>query len=545
MQKNIQEELTALVKRSLSAEKIEASLQDEFVLDFPTDSRFGDFTTNIALKLSKVFKDSPRNLACRLIESIQKEIPKSELKDLISQVKVEGAGFINFYLKADYFYDQLDKIINQGKDALKEDLGKNKKVLVEFVSANPTGSLSVAHARQAAVGDCLANILGFLNFSVQREYYLNDEGNQINILGKSVQLRREELAGKKVEFPESYYQGDYIYDIAREADKQKVGDAALGDFASDYILKIIKQELIDFKVNFDNWYSQKELAKSGKVEKAFAQLKEKGFLFQQDGALWFKSTAFGDDKDRVIIKSDGSQTYLAPDIAYHQDKFNRGFNWLINLWGPDHHGYINRIKASIQAFGHSPEDLSVVIVQLATIFRNGQPVQMSTRRGQYITLREVLDEVGSDAARFFFLMRRTSSHLDFDLEVAKKQSAENPVYYVQYAHARICSILRSVTGQSNADLDLSLLKEPEELNLIKKMLEFKSILNICLITCDPYMVTVYLQELSETFHKFYDLHRVLGQAEALTNARLALIKGVKIVLSCGLDLLGVSQPESM
>jgi arginyl-tRNA synthetase len=545
MQKNIQEELTALVKRSLSAEKIEASLQDEFVLDFPTDSRFGDFTTNIALKLSKVFKDSPRNLACRLIELIQKEIPKSELKDLISQVKVEGAGFINFYLKADYFYDQLDKIINQGKDALKEDLGKNKKVLVEFVSANPTGSLSVAHARQAAVGDCLANILGFLNFSVQREYYLNDEGNQINILGKSVQLRREELAGKKVEFPESYYQGDYIYDIAREADKQKVGDAALGDFASDYILKIIKQELIDFKVNFDNWYSQKELAKSGKVEKAFSQLKEKGFLFQQDGALWFKSTAFGDDKDRVIIKSDGSQTYLAPDIAYHQDKFNRGFNWLINLWGPDHHGYINRIKASIQAFGHSPEDLSVVIVQLATIFRNGQPVQMSTRRGQYITLREVLDEVGSDAARFFFLMRRTSSHLDFDLEVAKKQSAENPVYYVQYAHARICSILRSVTGQSNADLDLSLLKEPEELNLIKKMLEFKSILNICLITCDPYMVTVYLQELSETFHKFYDLHRVLGQAEALTSARLALIKGVKIVLSCGLDLLGVSQPESM
>jgi len=545
MQKNIQEELTALVKRSLSAEKIEASLQDEFVLDFPTDSRFGDFTTNIALKLSKVFKDSPRNLACRLIELIQKEIPKSELKDLISQVKVEGAGFINFYLKADYFYDQLDKIINQGKDALKEDLGKNKKVLVEFVSANPTGSLSVAHARQAAVGDCLANILGFLNFSVQREYYLNDEGNQINILGKSVQLRREELAGKKVEFPESYYQGDYIYDIAREADKQKVGDAALGDFASDYILKIIKQELIDFKVNFDNWYSQKELAKSGKVEKAFSQLKEKGFLFQQDGALWFKSTAFGDDKDRVIIKSDGSQTYLAPDIAYHQDKFNRGFNWLINLWGPDHHGYINRIKASIQAFGHSPEDLSVVIVQLATIFRNGQPVQMSTRRGQYITLREVLDEVGSDAARFFFLMRRTSSHLDFDLEVAKKQSAENPVYYVQYAHARICSILRSVTGQSNADLELSVLKEPEELNLIKKMLEFKSILNICLITCDPYMVTVYLQELSETFHKFYDLHRVLGQAEALTSARLALIKGVKIVLSCGLDLLGVSQPESM
>jgi len=545
MQKNIQEELTALVIRALRAGELDKLAKEEVILDLPTDSRFGDYATNIALKLSKVLKNSPRNIAAVLIELIQKEIPNSELKGLIKQVKVEGAGFINFYLDADYFYNQLSRIINQGKEALRQDLGKGKKALIEFVSANPTGSLSVAHARQAAVGDCLANILGFLKFNIQREYYLNDEGNQINILGKSVQLRREELAGRKIEFPENYYQGDYIYDIAKEADKQKVSDAALGDFAADYILKIIKQELSDFGVNFDCWYSQKELARSGKVEQAFRQLKEKGFLFEQDGALWFKSTAFGDDKDRVIIKSDGSQTYLAPDIAYHQDKFNRGFSWLINLWGPDHHGYINRIKASIQAFGHSSDDLSVIIVQLATIFRNGQPIQMSTRRGQYITLREVLDEVGSDASRFFFLMRRTSSHLDFDLEVAKKQSSENPVYYVQYAHARICSILRSATIQNNADLDLSVLKEKEVLDLIKKMLEFKVILNICLITCDPYMVTVYLQELSETFHKFYDLHRVLGQSEALTSARLALIKGVKIVLSCGLELLGVSQPESM
>ncbi|MDD5096860.1 MAG: arginine--tRNA ligase, partial [Candidatus Omnitrophica bacterium] len=466
-------------------------------------------------------------------------------KDLIAQVKVEGAGFVNFYLEPDYFYTQLNNILTRGKDALKLDAGKGKKVLIEFVSANPTGSLSVAHARQAAVGDCLGNILEFLNFDLKREYYLNDEGNQINILGRSVELRRQELAGKTVEFPEDYYQGDYIYDIAKEADKQKIADAALGDFAAGIILKIIKQELIDFGVNFDCWYSQKELAKSGKIEKAFAKLKEKGFLYDQDGALWFKSTVFGDDKDRVIIKTDGSQTYLAPDIAYHEDKFTRGFSWLINLWGPDHHGYINRIKAAIQAFGHSSDSLSVIIVQLATIFRNGQPIQMSTRRGQYITLREVLDEVGSDAARFFFLMRRTSSHLDFDLEVAKKQSSENPVYYVQYAHARICSILRSSPVQINGNLDLSVLKEKEELNLIKKMLEFKTVLNICLITCDPYMLTVYLQELSESFHKFYDLHRVLGQTDALTSARLALIKGTKIVLSSGLELLGVSQPESM
>jgi len=545
MHKNILEELTALVSRALVKAGLDKLPPAEIIIDFPTDNRFGDFTTNIALKLSKLLKRPPRQIAGQLVEIIQGEIPESELKDSINQVKIEGAGFVNFYLEPGYFYDQLGKIIAQGKEALRIDTGKGKKVLIEFVSANPTGSLSVAHARQAAVGDCLANILEFLNFSVQREYYLNDEGNQINILGKSVELRRRELAGEKIEFPENYYQGDYIYDIAKEADKQKIKDDQPGDFAAGYILKIIKQELSDFGVDFDCWYSQKELAKSGKIEESFAQLKEKGFFYEQDGATWFKSTAFGDDKDRVVIKSDGSQTYLAPDIAYHQDKYKRGFSWLINLWGPDHHGYIGRIRASIEAFGHSPDSLSVIIVQLATIFRNGTPVQMSTRRGQYITLREILDEVGADAARFFFLMRRTSSHLDFDLEVAKKQSAENPVYYVQYAHARICSILRSADIKLKEELDLSVLAEKEELDLIKKMLEFEAVLNVCLATCDPYMITVYLQELSESFHKFYDLHRVLGQGQALTCARLELIKGVKIVLSCGLELLGIAQPEKM
>ncbi len=545
MHKNIQEQLTALVSAALAKSGLDKLGPEEIILDFPTDNRFGDFTTNIPLKLGKLLKRAPREIAAKLVESIQKEIQNSELKNLIGEVKVEGAGFVNFYLDPGYFYDQLGKIIVEGKEALRLDTGKGRKVLIEFVSANPTGSLSIAHARQAAVGDCLANILEFLNFSVQREYYLNDEGNQINILGSSVELRRRELAGEKIEFPENYYQGDYIYEIAKEADKQKIKDAGLGDFAAGHILKIIKQELSDFGVDFDCWYSQKALAKSGKIEESFAQLTDKGFLYEQDGATWFKSTAFGDDKDRVVIKSDGSQTYLAPDIAYHQDKYKRGFSWLINLWGPDHHGYINRIKASIEALGHSPESLSVIIVQLATIFRNGQPIQMSTRRGQYITLREILDEVGADASRFFFLMRRTASHLDFDLEVAKKQSAENPVYYVQYAHARICSILRSADIQLKENLDFSVLAEKEELDLIKKMLELEAVLNVCLITCDPYMLTVYLQELSESFHKFYDLHRVLGQGDALTCARLELIKGVRIVLSCGLELLGIAQPEKM
>ncbi|MDD5465688.1 MAG: arginine--tRNA ligase [Candidatus Omnitrophica bacterium] len=545
MKNNIQQELIVLVSAGLGRAGWLQENREAISLDLPTDKRFGDFTTNIALKLSKELKQPPRVVAGQLVESIREEIEKSGLKDLITQVKVEGAGFINFYLKEDYFYEELRKIITKGKEALKVDLGKGKKVLIEFVSANPTGSLSVAHARQAAVGDCLSNVLSFIGFKVSREYYLNDEGNQINILGRSVQLRLKELKGETIEFPENYYQGDYIKDIAKEAQNKKIKDENLGDFAAGHILKIIKQELDDFGVKFDCWYSQKELAKSGKVEQAFAQLKQKGFLYEQDGALWFKSTAFGDDKDRVIIKSDGSQTYLAPDIAYHQDKFKRGYSWLINLWGPDHHGYINRIKASIEAFGHKKDDLSVVIVQLATIFRNGQEIQMSTRRGQYITLREVLDEVGKDASRFFFLMRRTSSHLDFDLEVAKKQSSENPVYYVQYAHARICSILRGSPVKIKDDLDLSVLKEKEELSLIKKLLEFEATLNICLVTCDPYMLTVYLQELAESFHKFYDLHRVLGQDDALTGARLALIEGTKIVLSCGLELLGIAQPEKM
>jgi arginyl-tRNA synthetase len=460
-------------------------------------------------------------------------------------VKVEGGGFINFYLSERYFYEQLRNIITKGKDALRIDLGKGKKVLIEFVSANPTGSLSVAHARQAAVGDSLANILAFLGYKVKREYYLNDEGNQINILGESVALRLKELDGERIEFPQEYYQGDYIYDIANnfKNEKRKIQD--LGEYAANHILDIIKKELKSFGIRFDCWYSQKSLRKSGKIDKALAFLKKKGLLCEEDGALWFKSTQFGDDKDRVVIKSDGSYTYLAPDIAYHQDKYKRGFSWLINLWGPDHHGYINRLKAAVQALGQDQNSLSIIIVQLATIFREGKPVQMSTRKGQYITLMEVLDEVGCDAARFFFLMRRTSSHLDFDLDVAKKQTSENPVYYVQYAHARISSILRSSPIKIRKQIDLSILKEKEELALVRKIWNFFYIFNICLNTQDPYMLTVYLQEISEAFHKFYDLHRVLGQDDALTQSRLSLITATKTVISCGLELLGVSRPEKM
>jgi len=546
MKKNIQDSLIAVIKNSLKTLNLDKGYDKFVTLDLPQDSRFGDLSTNIALRLSKAIGRPPIEAARMLLVNISQELKKGTLKDYIKEVKAEGAGFINFYLSNKYFYEQLHNIFLKGKDFIKADVGKGRRVLIEFVSANPTGPLSVAHARQAVVGDVLANILECLGFEAKREYYLNDEGNQINILGRSIELRLKESSGEKIEFPEDHYQGEYVYEIARAVKSQKSEIRNLSEYGVQYILDIIKKELEDFRVKFDYWYSQKKLRESGKIDKALSFLKKKGFMYEQDGALWFKSTKFGDDKDRVVIKSDGSYTYLAPDIAYHQDKFKRGFSWLINFWGPDHHGYINRLKAAVAALGEDPESLSIIIVQLATIFREGRPVQMSTRRGQYITLREVLDEVGIDASRFFFLMRRTSSHLDFDLDIAKKQTSENPVYYVQYAHARICSILNNAPVKIRfKDADLSLLKEHEELELIKKICQFSYMLNICLVTLDPYMLTVYLQELAEDFHKFYDKHRVLGQDDNLTRARLALIEGVRLAISAGLDLLCVSQPEKM
>ena len=498
------------------------------------------------MQLCKITKQKPYQLAQVIIDALTKNLDASAIGEYIKEIKVEGAGFINFYLNDLYFHQRLKSIISNPKQPISVDSGGGRKVLLEFVSANPTGSLSVAHARQAVVGDSLANILEFSGYKVKREYYLNDEGNQINILGSSVALRMKELDGETVEFPPEYYQGKYIYDIAGLAKKKKIKQDKLADFAADFILEIIRKELDDFGVKFDIWYSQKELTKKGKIAKAFDLLKKKGLLYEKDGATWFKSTEFADDKDRVVIKSDGSYTYLAPDIAYHQDKYKRGFDTLINLWGPDHHGYISRLKAAVQALGFSKDSFSVIIVQLATIYRDGKPVQMSTRKGEYITLRQVLEEVGRDAARFFFLMRRTSSHLDFDLDVAKKQTAENPVYYVQYAHARICSILRNYPKKINYSLvDTGLLKEKEELGLIKKITTFNAALNICISTQDPYMLTVYLQELSEAFHKFYDNHRVLNQEDRLTQARLALIEGVRIAIFIGLELLGISRPEKM
>lgn len=532
------------IKDALAQCAVSNADEVEVCLDLPTDNRFGDLSTAVAMRLGKLMKTNPRLLADRVVVCLKASLPDSEAGEWIKEIKVEGAGFINFYLQERFFYRRLGEVLQKGSDAFRSSIGAGRKVLIEFVSANPTGPLSVAHARQAAVGDSLANILAFLGFSVSREYYLNDEGNQITILGNSVKARQQELEGQQVDFPENYYQGDYIYEIAKTFSVQPAGTEP-GEYAAAHICDIIRKELDDFDVHFDCWYSQKELGKSGKVEQALADLRTQGHVFDADGAVWFRSTAFGDDKDRVVIKSDGSYTYLAPDIAYHREKYRRGFEWLINLWGPDHHGYINRVRAAVEASGQRRDSLSVVIVQLASIYRDGKIVEMSTRKGQYITLREVLDEVGRDAARYFFLMRRTSSLLDFDLEVAKKESSDNPVYYVQYAHARICSILRNSDISIEGATDLHRLTQPEEIALIKKVLQLPYILDVCLYTRDPYMITVYLQELSEVFHKFYDSHRVLGEDPELSRARLALIQTVKITLATGLELLGVSRPEQM
>jgi arginyl-tRNA synthetase len=562
----VEKQLLAFLKESIESSQSgplqTASLKDileTLSLETPKEKSFGDFSCTAALRLGSVLRKNPKIVAEEILASLKTIIAKPGNDLLIRDAAVKGPGFINIFLKDDVFFEYL-RFVNQEKEnAARLDLGNKERVLLEFVSANPTGSLSVAHARQAAVGDALSNVLVSVGYVVTREYYLNDEGNQINILGRSILLRYKELGSEKIEFPEDHYQGQYIVDMAKEL----FGDKALRkkidamdapqkeDFFADHgvkkILGIIKSELDSFGVYFDVWYSQKALDASGKIEAVIEYLKTKDLAYEAEGALWFKSTQFGDDKDRVLRKSDGTYTYLAPDIAYHEDKFKRGFKKLINIWGPDHHGYIPRMKAAVRALGKDADALSVIIVQLATLFRQGAPVPMSTRKGQYVTLTEVLTEVGRDASRFFFLMRKTDSHLDFDLELAKKQTSENPVYYVQYAHARISGILAGASGKnlSASDRELSLLKEPEERDLMKELFEFNYCLLVCAKQLDPYSLTAYLQTLASVFHKFYDKCQVLSDDQELTLARLFLIRAVKIVLANGLLLLGVSSPERM
>lgn len=523
-------------------------------IEIPKEKSHGDLSTNIAMRASKIAKKPPVEFAELLKPKLETALAASELKEAVERIEIKHPGFMNFYLSKSYLSKVLLEIKREKNNYGRSSIGRGVKLQVEFVSANPTGPLTIAHGRQAAIGDSLANILQFLGYRVTREYYLNDEGNQMNILGASIRARYLGLCGAKEEFPTDGYKGSYVMDIAKALKKRygkrfikaSAADGAFRGFGLRWILSDIKKDLKAFGVKFDVWYSQKSLRKSGKVDKAMAFLRDKGYIYEKEGAVWFKSTSFGDDKDRVVYKSDGSATYLTPDIAYHLEKYRRGFKHIIDIWGPDHHGYVPRMKAAIKALGFLEDSFAVIIVQLATLHRDGQVVSMSTRAGEFVTLREVMDEVGKDVSRFCFIMRRVSSHLDFDLDVVKKQSMENPVYYIQYAHARIWSILtRGRSSRVSAKFDSALLGEPEELEIMRMLRQFPLIVSMSGKTLEPYVVLQYLQDLATVFHSFYSKHKVLCDDPSLAKSRLVLVDCVKIVLANGLRLLGVSLPKKM
>jgi arginyl-tRNA synthetase len=526
----------------------------EALVEVPNHSEHGDFASNIAMLLAKSEKKPPRQIADSLVSRLKNDT------ELFERVEVAGPGFINFFINKDVWRKTLEVICASGDEYGKSSAGKGKKIQVEFVSANPTGPLHIGHGRGAATGDAIASILSAAGFEVVREYYINDAGNQMDTLGRSVYLRYCELLGNSVEFPQNCYQGDYVKDIARDLIAKygsKYLDTSEADAVSffaqiggDIILKGIQQDLRDFGVVHDTWFSEQSLFDSGKVEESIAYLKDKGFLYENEGALWFRTTEFGDDKDRVVVRGNGVTTYFASDIAYHREKYEQGFDLVVDVWGADHHGYVPRLKGVVQSLGRNPDDLKIVLVQLVALLRNGVPVAMSTRSGEFVTLKEVVDEVGRDAARFFFLMRRSDSQLDFDLELAKSQSSDNPVYYVQYAHARICSIFDNARekGFTLPDVDrtpLSKLETPEEISLIKSLAAFPDVVEASALHFEPHRIPFYLQDLAGLFHSFYNKNRVIGEDPELSAARLLLLKCTAQTLKNGLILLGVSAPERM
>ncbi len=517
------------------------------------DKQHGDYATNVAMVLASKLRMNPRKIAELIRENFS-------LGDVIAKIEIAGPGFINFFIRESIWPSLLETVDKNGSHYGKVDLGRGKKVQVEFVSANPTGPLHIGHARGAVVGDVLARLLNACGYAVSREYYINDAGNQMNNLGKSVYLRLRELSGETVDFPEACYKGDYIKDLAGDI-LRKEGKAALEkpeeelirtftDFAGQAILEGIKEDLRIFGVSFDQYFSERELYKNDGVMGLLTELEKKGFVYREDNTSWFRTTQFGDEKDRVVIRQNGDPTYFAADIAYHKNKFERGFDTVIDIWGADHHGYIPRMQACVQALGFDKEALKVVLVQLVNLLRDGKPIAMSTRAGQFDTLRQVIDEVGTDAARYNFLMRRSDSHLDFDLELAKKQSNENPVYYVQYAHARICSILRIAEERGYAapgydEVDLSCIKLPEEIDLVKAIAAFPEVVEGATTALEPHRLTFYLNDLAGKFHSYYNKNKVMTEDRAQSAARLFLVKSIRTVFANALYLLGVSAPDKM
>ncbi len=523
-------------------------------VELTKDPAHGDYATNLAMILASREKKTPRLLAGMLSEAI------ADTDGILEGIEIAGPGFMNFSIRTEAWVKELTAVHAQRERFGMIDFGRGKAVQVEFVSANPTGPLHIGHARGAVVGDIIANLLTAAGYAVSREYYINDAGNQMHNLGRSLWYRYREQMGQSVEFPDGCYRGDYMKDLAARviardggawlASDEEAVIPAFTDYAAGAILEGIKEDLQAFGVAFDCYFSERDLYRDNRVGRLLAELQEKGFVYREGETLWFKTTAFGDDKDRVVVRQNGEPTYFAADIAYHANKYERGFDRVIDVWGADHHGYVSRLYAGIQALGHSPEDLKIILVQLVNLLRDGKLVAMSTRSGEFVTLREVIDEVGRDAARYNFMMRRSDSHLDFDLELAKKQSNENPVYYVQYAHARICSILRMAQDQGyrapvDGEAALSRLKLSEEIDLIKAVTRFPDVMEGAVKALEPHRLTFYLNDLAALLHSYYNKNKVLSEDQAMSEARLYLVESVRIVLQNALKLLGVSTPERM
>jgi len=578
----LKQELQQLLVEAIAIvqEKMDVTFSaiDDIKIERTRDQSHGDYACNIAMVLAKQAGTNPRDLATALLENL----PESEI---LERVEIAGPGFINFFLSKQSRLSVITNILQAGEAYGRSEFGAGKSILVEFVSANPTGPLHVGHGRGAAYGATVSDLLEAIGYKVDREYYVNDAGRQMDILTVSIWLRYLQQCGKEIDFPENAYQGDYIRDIADKllSEKQQslssdidfpevmddpethidqliaFAKTTLGienyqsilDLGLIEILGEIQGDLADFGVIFDHWFSERSLSTDNQIQKCMARLKDSGFVYEEQGALWFRSTEFGDEKDRVIVRENGQTTYFASDIAYHVEKFSRGYDTAINIWGADHHGYIARVKAALSALDENPDALEILLVQFAALYRGTEKLPMSTRSGQFVTLRELRDEVGKDATRFFYIMRKCEQHLDFDLELAKSKSNENPVYYIQYAHARICSVLKQLEEKGytyNAEIgsnNLHNLTEPSEEKLITALSRYPEIVHSAATEYEPHQIAYYLRDLANEFHSYYNSCQFIVDSEDLRNARLNLISASKQVICNGLGILGVSAPEQM
>ena len=549
--------LTDAVNRAAAARDWPSVTMPEVTWEYPPEPAFGDLSTTVSFSLARQVRRSPREVAIAIQEALAPD------HALVVKVEVAGPGYLNVFVASGWWQGGIREVLAAGPAYGRAAIGQGQRVQVEFVSANPTGPLHVGHGRGAALGDAIANLLGAVGYRVEREYYINDAGSQMRLLGESVWARYLEAMGKPVQFPENGYHGEYVRELAGQVGAAIPGLAAAPaeqaipdctERASRILLGEIEADLRVFGVVFDSWVSERSLYDSGEVEAALAMLRAGGFLYEEGKAVGFRASEFGDDKDRILIRSNGEPTYFTSDIAYHANKIHRGFHRLINIWGADHGGYIPRVKAVIRALGHDPEILHVILLQMVKVLRSGAPVPMSKRTGEFVELREVVSEVGKDATRFIFLTRRSESQLDFDIEVAKRQTMDNPVFYVQYAHARACSMARKAAEGGvpgpYADADLARLTLPEELDLLKRLAIYPEMVLNAALAHEPHRVTTFLQELAAAFHGYFTKYkdteeRVISGDRDLSRARLAMVAAVRQVIANGLSLLGVSAPERM